>query len=304
VIGGSRFTHKDAMTERLSKAARDGEGTQLVDEDQPQLIIDLRVAPEVDVGLEACWILDETHEAIVVTSEHSIAAGLVEHEVDQLVSLGDREDESRAWLNQRSDSKWVAILATGAHRTAANVEGIVRVTMPPCSSEMLRDLGVLVDMDFAAVAADLAEKLGIESIHPFIDCPTLDITPLGSATQQTRFANLFRLLLVMTITNVRAAQELGIGVQVALINPKVVKYIPFTGVPFHLPEYGVMEYKLSEATDTPMLTQVLVAFADEIVAAMKNDPSEFLQRVTSVMTQNGMSIDLEVPGGKFVVGSP
>jgi hypothetical protein len=279
-------------------------------EGQLEVVIDLRTEREIDlrespeVGLEACWILDDTHEAIVVNPGHSIAAGLIEHEVDQLVALGDREDESREWLTARLSSKWVAILATGLPRTAANVEGIVRVTIPPQSSEMLRDLGVLVGRDPSSISEDLAQKLGIGSIHPFIDCPTLDITPLGSATQEERFANLFRLLLVMTITNIRASQELGIGIQVALINPKVVKYVPLTGVPFHLPDYGVMEYKLSGANETPMQTQVLVAFAHEIVAAMKNNPSEFLQRAASVMTRNGMSIDFELLDERFAVGSP
>jgi hypothetical protein len=263
--------------------------------DELEVVVDFRYEHEIDlrglpeVGLESVWILDDTHEAIVVTPEHSITAGLIEHEVDQLVALGDREDESRDWLNARASSKWVAILARDVPRKAEFVEGIVRCTDPTQSGLALEDLSLLLNSDLSWVATDLERQLGFP-LHPFMDYPTLDITPYGAQTRDQRFGNLFRLLLMMGIVSIRSYLEEGIAMHVAMVNPKIVKYVPLTGAPFYFPDYGVMEYKLTEQNTTPMLTQFIATYIPEMLSAMHHEPSEFLRHMASVMATNGKPV--------------
>jgi hypothetical protein len=271
----------DAVTEAIEAPL------EVVIDLRPQLEIDLREPPEF--GLDSVWVLDETHLAIVVTPDHPIAAGLIEHEVDQLVALGDREDESREWLTARSSSKWVAILAREVPRKAEYVEGIVRVTGPAQSGLVIEDLAMLLGKGLGSTAVDLERQLGFP-IHPFTDYPTLDITPLGGETRDRRFANLFRLLLMMGIVSTRAYLDDGVAWHFAMVNPKIVKYVPLTGAPFHFPDYGVLEYKLSEQNLTPMLTQFIALYIPEMLSAINRDPSDFLQHMASVMAMNGQPI--------------
>jgi hypothetical protein len=263
-----------------------GEELEVVIDLRAERVIDLR---EPEVGLESVWVLDDTHEAIVVTSEHEIAPGLLEHEVDQLVALGDSEEESLEWLNARAGSKWVAILARDVPRKAEYVEGIVRVTGPSHSGLVLEDLAMLLGRDLESIVPDLERQLGFP-VRVFADYPTLDITPLGGESRDRRFANLFRLLLMMGIVSIRSYLEDGIASHVAMVNPKIVKYVPLTGAPFRTPDYGVMEYKLSDQNTTPMLTQFVAISTPEFLASMAEDSSEFLRHMASVMEMNGKPI--------------
>ena len=161
--------------------------------DAPGIVVDLTLQQRSNI-IGDVYLLDDTHFAKVFGPDEDIVDGIIELEVEQLVALGDREDESRAWLADRTSACWLAVFRRGAPQTAEHVEGILRLTGPGGSDRMLRDLGVLVGKDPEAVAQEIADYLGIESLRPFSDMTTLDVTPLGAPTKEARFATLYRLM--------------------------------------------------------------------------------------------------------------
>jgi hypothetical protein len=232
--------------------------------------------------------LDDTHEAEVFGPDHAIVGGLIDLEVDQLVELGDDEGEARDWLVDRTDALWMALFAQGVPHVAENVEGLIRLTGPMRSHRMLDDLAYLCGSDAATIEAEICHRLGVKSLRPFADLTTLDITPKGALNKDARFANLFRLVTMVIFVGVRSIQVNGIAVGVALVHPRVFKYLPMLGFPVVDLGYGVLDYKLSDVNATPMPTQ---AIAVDFQAALRelSEGSDFMVAAGKLLERNGFS---------------
>jgi hypothetical protein len=222
--------------------------------------------------------VDETHEAEVFGPDHQIVAGLIELEIQQLIDLGDNEPDARAWLIDRTDTIWMALFAQGAPHTAEHVEGLIRLTGVERSDRMINDLAYLANTDAATVKASIS-----------VDLTTLDITPTGAPTKDARFANLFRLVTMVIFVGVRCIQVHNVTVGVALVHPRVFKYLPLLGFPVTDLDYGVMDYQLSDSAKTPMPTQ---AIAVDFAVALKalTDGSDFMRAAGKVLERNGYSL--------------
>jgi hypothetical protein len=234
-------------------------------------------------------VLDETHEAEVFGPDHPIISGLIELEVDQLVELGDHEGEARAWLVDRTDAVWMALFAQGAPRVAEYVEGVIRLTGAKRSHRMIDDLAHLLGSDSDTVEAAIAQQFGVSKLAPFADLTTLDITPLGASTQDVRFANLFRLVAMTIFVGVRCVQLQNITRGVGLVHPRLLKHLPLLGFPVMDLGFGVLDYKLSEVTTTPMPTQ---AIGVDFIEALKEltSGSDFMKATGQLLIKNGYSI--------------
>jgi hypothetical protein len=234
-------------------------------------------------------MLDGTHEAEVFGPDHPIVEGLIELEVDQLVELGDEEGEARAWLIDRTDAVWMGLFAQGAPRRADYVEGLIRLTGAERSHRMVDDLAFLLRSDSDTVEAAIAEQFGVSKLGPYADLTTLDITPLGAVTQDARFANLFRLVSMTIFVGVRCIQEQNITRGVGLVHPRLLKHLPLLGFPVMDLGFGVLDYKLSEVTTTPMPTQ---AIGVDFHVALKEltSGSDFMKSAGQLLITNGYSI--------------
>jgi hypothetical protein len=233
--------------------------------------------------------IDETHEAEIFGPDHQIVTGLIELEIQQLIDLGDNEPDARAWLIDRTDTIWMALFAQGVPHTAEHVEGLIRLTGVERSDRMINDLAYLANTDTTKVKAAIANKLGIEHLQQFVDLTTLDITPAGAPTKDARFANLFRLVTMVIFVGVRCIQVHNVTVGVALVHPRVFKYLPLLGFPVTDLDYGVMDYQLSDSAKTPMPTQ---AIAVDFAASLKEltHGSDFMQAAGKVLERNGYAL--------------
>jgi hypothetical protein len=239
--------------------------------------------------------LDETHEAEVFGPDHQIVTGLIELEIQQLIDLGDNEPDARAWLIDRTDAIWMALFAAGMPHSAEHVEGLIRLTGVDRSERMINDLAYLSKTSATTVKAEIANKLGIDRLGLFVDLTTLDITPTGASTKDDRFANLFRLVTMVIFVGVRCTQVHNVTVGVALVHPRVFKYLPLLGFPVTDLGYGIMDYQLSDSAKTPMPTQ---AIAVDFAAALKEltRGSDFMQAAGKVLESNGYSLDRQIDG--------
>lgn len=258
--------------------------------DAPEIVVDLTLQQRSNI-IGDVYLLDDTHFAKVFGPDEDIVDGIIELEVEQLVALGDREDESRAWLADRTSACWLAVFRRGAPQTAEHVEGILRLTGPGGSDRMLRDLGVLVGKDPETVAQEIADHLGIESLRPFSDMTTLDVTPLGAPTKEARFATLLRLMCCQVITGLRTSQTSGVDAHCALVHPRVLKHIVAAGIPVHSAGYGILKYKLTESNTNPMETTFGMSFGSEVAQAIRVGESPFLREVGSIMTESRLTLE-------------
>lgn len=256
----------------------------------PELIVDLREPPQ-DGIIGDIYLLDDTHFAKVFGPDDPIVDGIIELEVAQLIALGDREDESREWLADRTGACWLALFRRGAPQTAEHVEGILRLTGPGGSDRMLRDLGVLVGKDPETVAREIAAHVGIESLRPFSDMTTLDVTPLGAPSKDARFATLFRLMVCQVITGLRTTQTSAVDAHCALVHPRVLKHIVGAGIPVHDGGYGILKYKLTEVNTNPMETTFGMSFGSEVADAIRSAASPFLVEVGRILHASGFSLN-------------
>jgi hypothetical protein len=234
-------------------------------------------------------VLDDTHIAEVFGPDHPIVEGLIQLEVDQLVELGDDEGEARAWLIDRTDAVWMGLFAQGAPCRAEHVEGLIRVTGAERSHRMIDDLAQLLGKDSESVEAAIAEQFGVTQLGPFADLTTLDITPLGAASQDARFANLFRLVSMTIFIGVRCIQQQNILRGVGLVHPRLLKHLPLLGFPVMDLGFGVLDYKLSEVTTTPMPTQAIGVDFRVALNELRSG-SDFMQSTRDMLIRNGYSI--------------
>ncbi len=256
--------------------------------DAPGIVVDLTLQQRSNI-IGDVYLLDDTHFAKVFGPDEDIVDGIIELEVEQLVALGDREDESRAWLADRTSACWLAVFRRGAPQTAKHVEGILRLTGPGGSDRMLRDLGVLVGKDPEAVAQEIADYLGIESLRPFSDMTTLDVTPLGAPTKEARFATLYRLMCSQVLLGIRATETMSVDAHCALGHPRILKHMAAVGIPVHEGPFGVLRYRLTEANETPMDTVFALSYGTEVRAAISAQSSPFLAGVGKVLADSGFA---------------
>jgi hypothetical protein len=238
--------------------------------------------------------LYDTHEAEVFGPDHPIVKGLIELEIAQLVDLGDNEPDARAWLIDSTDTVWMALFAQGVPHTAEHVEGLIRLTGTERSHRMIDDLAQLSTTDPATVRSVIANKLGLETLRQFVDLTTLDITPHGAPTKDARFANLFRLVSMVIFVGVRCIQVHNVTVGVALVHPRVFKYLPLLGFPVTDLKYGVMDYQLTDSAKTPMPTQAIAVDFAKGLKLLKTG-SDFMKSAGVLLVSNGYSLEGKTP---------
>lgn len=268
--------------------------------DGPELVVDLRDAPTslpvIDLrpalGIVGDrYIIDDTHMAVVFDANDPIHLELIALEVQQLVDLGDEPVEARAWCEKTIGAVWIALFEQGDQLVAENVQGILRLTGPAGSHRMLADLGVLLETSPEFLRSDIANRVGMESIEPYLDATTLDITARGATSKDHRFANLFRLLLLLLGTSARAASMHGFASTTALVHPRVLKHATASGIPLRDLGYGILRYKLSDTNTSPMETQLTLARTDEIRAALTTDKDNFpVALVLDMMRRSGLDL--------------
>ncbi len=224
------------------------------------IVLDLRI-PQLGIVGEV-YLLDDTHVAEVFGSDHVIVTGLIEHEIEQMVLLGDAERDARPWCEVRTGAAWIVIFKHEDPRDSAHALAILRVTGPTGSGRMLHDLAILLKRDEAGLDVDIAQRVGLATIHPFVDYTTLDITALGAPTKEERFANLFRLLMVLLGSAYRLRDVDGIQTMCALVHPRILKNAP--EIPHRVPGYGVLDYKIFDHATSAMPTELLVCPAEDL----------------------------------------
>jgi hypothetical protein len=246
------------------------------------VVIDLRLTQLGIVG--DVYLLDDTHVAEVFGSDHVIVTGLIEHEIEQMVLLGDAEPDARPWCEVRTGAAWIAIFKREDPRNAAHALAILRVTGPTGSSRMLHDLAILLKREEAGLDADIAQRVGLSTIHPFVDYTTLDITAMGAPSKEERFANLFRLLMVLLGSACRLKEVDGIQTMCALVHPRILKNAP--EIPHRVPGYGVLDYKIFDHATTAMPTELLVCAAEDLDVVGTSEAVTH-QAVTDMLTRSG-----------------
>ncbi len=243
------------------------------------------------------YFIDDTHDAEVFGPEHPIVAGIIELEVQQLIDLGDREDESRAWLIDRTGCAWIALFERGAARVAANVLGIVRVTGSAASDRVLKDLALLQRSTSEDVEAKICGALGVDTIRPFVDLTTLDITAKGAQTRRAQAHNFTRLLTVLTIAGIQLSVRREMRYTLALVHPHMWKSATRLGMPFDDPGFGDMEYKLTAENVNPMQTQLIVQNVAATVESIRSGSRPFMTEIGRIATLNGVDLDQAVTVG-------
>jgi hypothetical protein len=243
------------------------------------------------------YVIDDTHEAEVFGPEHPIVAGIIELEVQQLIDLGDREDESRAWLIDRTGCAWIALFERGAARVASNVLGIVRVTGSAASDRVLNDLALLQRSTPEDVEARICAFLGVESIRPFVDLTTLDITKKGAETRRAQAHNFTRLLTVLTIAGIQLSVRREMRYTLALVHPHMWKSATRLGLPFDDPGFGCMEYKLTAKNINPMQTQLIAQNVVSTVNSIRSGSRPFMTEIGRIAALNGIDVDQVVTEG-------
>ena len=247
--------------------------------------IDLRV-PQLGIVGEV-YLLDDTHLAEVFGSDHVIVPGLIEHEIEQMVLLGDAERDARPWCEVRTGAAWIVIFKRKDPRDAEHALAILRVTGPTGSSRMLHDLAILLKRPEAGLDLDIAERVGLSTIHPFVDYTTLDITALGAPSKEERFANLFRLLMVLLGSACRLRQVDGIQTMCALVHPRILKNAP--EIPHRVPGYGVLDYKIFDHATSAMPTELLVCAAEDL-EAISESTAPTHQIVAEMLDRSGFPL--------------
>ena len=271
-----------------------------IDRSATNVVVDItRPVPSI-VGQH--YAIDGTHEAEVFGPEHPIVAGIIDLEVQQLVDLGDREDESRAWLIDRTGSAWIALFERGANRVASNVLGVIRVTGSAASDRVLKDLAVLQRSTPEDIEGKICSSLDIDTIRPFVDFTTLDITAAGAKSPRDRAHNFSRLLTALTLSALQIGGCAEARVSLALVHPPMWKVATRLGIPFDDPGFGIMDYKLTDENLTPMQTRLVVQNSADTVVAIRGGHFPFMTEVGRIAELNGIDLDQALTVGAAMNG--
>jgi hypothetical protein len=254
------------------------------------IVIDVSVPVPSIVGER--FSIDETHDAEVYGPNDPITTDIIELEVQQLMALGDREDESREWLNDRTACAWIALFEREAKRSAQNVLGILRVTGPIASDRVLRDLAYLRGTGVEEVESQIRDALGVDDIRPFVDFTTLDITRAGASSLRDQAHNFGRLLTILTVACAKLVLRDEARFALALVHPHLWKAAARIGVAYEDPGFGVMDYKLSAKNTTPMPTQLIAQNMVDTIEIIRSGRRPFMSELGRCMERNGIDLGL------------
>lgn len=262
--------------------------TNALDVGDVEVIIDITEPPPL--GLIGDTYLLGAHRGVVVGPDHPIVSGLIDMEVAQLVALGDREDEARQWLEQRSDAIWGVLLAGDDPVELENVLGLYRFTMRRRGDRGLRDLAVLLQRHIDDVSSEFRGITGLDSMLHLADLTTLNLTVHGSRTIRGRVENLGRVVIIAGCAAIRAAHTDNIVIWAAMVNPMVNKFLGQVGVPKYELGYGVVEYKLTDQNTTPMQTMPIWGSVAELSLAAHLGATVQTNAIGAALERSGFSV--------------
>jgi hypothetical protein len=238
--------------------------------------------------------LDGTHEVTVFGPHDRIVADLIDIEVAQLVALGDRPQDARDWLVDRSGAAWMTLFETGVVQDAEHVLGLVRVTVGSRANRSLKDLAVLVGADEAVLISAVRSSFGFpqdddDSALGLIDVTTLDLTPRGVSNRINTLSNLERLARAALISIVRATQTDDAEVVVSLQNPIVARQLRRLGWPLFDLGFGEMSYRLFADHLTPMPTVFTWGYAADAGPRLDLGSTEHFAKARVALLGSGQS---------------